>query len=501
MERPEMYSSPYVVVSDSTASMSSSAGQSSGSVPNNSASSGGHFYHRGLQQSPVFNPLLSNQGQSLYNGVFSAQMGYTSQNSFSATNLNSYGHAEPPPWISETRVTSAVNSTLQQIERDRGSRAQYTEKTVSCNSQGLSHTCCGNRIGIAENIGMCSPLSAEAYRTVSKELVSIQSKSNNSLDPQGWLCNQGLIGYGNQQNQNAQQGSYKCNEPFPSCSVSQINMLLQEQPDLKHSSNSSFDHSQNQSSNTNKQTNQCSDSASLKSVCVEQNKEQRIKYCNLQKVQQNAQSVEHIQPPLQQKQDQNCYMGHSSLYGSAVELHEDTLYSQASLILHMGNDGSHNTGQFQTHFVSSKHQNNIVDTNKSYTMSPVLQNFQEHGRCGLDTGITCDMMDSCLQTDMKTVSDSSVNMSSNNSCCELSSEPVINQPVFGVQRSTVQCLSSCNATVTDRMQSCSNAQQLQIECSEVDGKENSNQESSSVTCESDIIVEETEEEVTESEVQ
>jgi hypothetical protein len=239
----------------------------------------------------------------------------------------------------------------------------------------------------------------------------------------------------------------------------------------------------------------------VKSVCVEQNKEQRIKYCNLQKVQQNGQSVEHIQLPVQQKQqEQNCYMGHSSLYGSAGELHEDTLYSQASLILHVGNDGSHNTGHFQTHFVSSKHQNNTVDTSKSYTMSPVLQTFQEHSRCGLDAGITCEVMDSCLQTDIKTVNDNSVNMSSSNSCCELLMEPVSNRPVFGMQRSAIHCLSDCNAAVSDRMQSCSNAQQLQIECSEVDGKENSNQESSSVTCESDIIVEETEEEMTESEV-
>lgn len=494
MEIPQLYSSPYGVGSDSAAAMSSSVGQTSVSLPNNSASSGGHFFHRGLQQSPVFNPLLSNQGQSLYNGVFSTQTGYTSQNSFSTTNVNSYGHVEPPPWISETRVTAAVNNTSQQIERDRGSRAQHSDKTVSCNSHGLSHTCCGNRIGIAENIGMCSPVSAEAYRAV-----SMQSKNNNSLDSQGWLCNQGMIGYENQQNQNTQQGNYKCNEQFPSCSVSQINMLLQEQPDLKHSSDSCFDHSQNHSSN--KQTNQCSDSGSVKSVCVEPNKEQRVKYCNLQKVQQNGQSVEHFQQPLQQKQqEQNCYVGHSSLYGSSVELHEDTLYSQASLILHMGNDGSHNTGHFQTHFVSSKHENNMADNSKSYTMSPVLQTFQEHTRCGLDAGITCEMMDSCLQTDIKTVNDSSVNVSSNNSCCELSMEPVSSRPVFGMQKSAVHCLLNCNAAVSDRIQSCLNTQQLQIECNEVDGKENSNQESSSVTCESDIIVEETEEEMTESEV-
>jgi hypothetical protein len=310
-----------------------------------------------------------------------------------------------------------------------------------------------------------------------------------------------MIGYGNQQNQNTQQTNYKCSEQFPSCSVSQINLLLQEQPDPKHSSDSCFNHSQNQSANTSKQTNQCSDSGSVKSGCVDQTKEQRIKYCNLQKAEQNGQSVEHIQPPVQQKQqEQNCYIGHSSLYGSAGELHEDTLYSQASLILHMGNDGSHNSGHFQTHFVSSKHQNNTVDTSKSYTMPPGLQTFQEHGRCGLDAGISCDMMDSCLQTDIKTVNDNSVHMSSSNSCCELLMEPVSNRPAFGMQRSAIHCLSDCNAAVNDRMQSCSNTQQLQIECSEADGKENSNQESSSVTCESDIIVEETEEEVTESEV-
>jgi hypothetical protein len=495
VEKPQMYSSSYGV-SESTAAMPSSVGQTSGSLPNNSTSSGAHFFHRGLQQSPVFNPLLANQGQSLYNGVFSTQTGYTPQNSFTTTNFNSYGHVEPPPWISETRVTPTVNNTLQQIERDRGSRPQYSEKTVLCNGQSLSHTCCGNRTGISENVGMCSPLSGEAYRTVSKELVSTQSKSNNSLDSQGWFCNQGMLGYGNQQNQNTQQAGYKCSEQFPSCSVSQMNMLLQEQPDLKLSSDSCFDHSQSQNSNTNKQSNQCSNIGSVKSVCVEQSKEQGIKYCNLQKVEQNGQSFEHIQPAVQLKQqEQSGYLAHSSVYGSAGELQEDSLYSQASLILHMGNDGSHNSGCFQTHFVSSKHQNNVADTSKSYSMSPVLQHFQEHGKCGLDAGIPCEMMDSCLQTDIKPV-----NVSPSNSCCQLSMESASNQSVFGTQRSDVNCLSSCNAAVTDGMQLCSDTQELQIECSEVDDKEKSNQESSSVAGESDIIVEETEEEATESEV-
>ncbi|XP_023720669.1 uncharacterized protein LOC111871658 isoform X2 [Cryptotermes secundus] len=478
-----MYTLPYSVVLDSVAEMSSNVGQASGILANNSTSSGGHFFHRGVQQSPVFNPLISNQGQSLYNGVFSTQTGYTSQSSFSTTNFSTYSHVEPHPWMSETRVMPAVNSTLQQIERDRGSRAQYSEKTVSCSGQSLAHTCCGNRIGIAENIGMCSPVSAETYRTVSKELLSIQSKSNNSLDSQGWFCSQGMIGYGIQQNQNTPQ--------LPSCSVSQINMLLQEQPEHKHSSDSCFDHSQTQSSNTNKQSNQCSNNGLVKSDCIEQNKEQGIKYCNLQKVQQNGQPIEHTQLPVQLKQqEQSGYVGHSSLYGPAGELHEDILYSQASLVPHSGSDGSHNTGRFQAHFISSKHQNTLTDT-----MSPVLQHFQDHGRCGLDAGIPCDVMDSCLQTDIK-----SVNVSSSASCCQLSMEPACNQTVFGMQRSAVNYQSNCNSSVTGGVQLCSSTHQLQIQFSEADGKENSNQESSSVTGESDIIVEETEEEMTESEI-
>jgi hypothetical protein len=493
-----MYFSPYSVVSDSTAAMPSSVGQTSVPLSSNSASSGGHFFHRGVQQSPVFNPLLSNQGQSLYSGVFSTQTAYSSQNSFPTTNFNSYGHVEPPPWIAETRVTPAVSSTLQQIERDRDSRVQYSEKTISCNRQSLSHTCCGNRIAIAENIGICSPLSTEAYRTVSKELLSMQSKSNNSLESQGWFCNQGMTGYGNQQNQNSQQANYKCSEQFSSCSVSQINMLLQDQSDLKHSSDSTFDHSQHEGSNTNKQTNQCSNSGSLKSVCVEQNKEQSIKYCNLQKVLQNGQPMEHIQPPVQLK-EQNGYMG-PLLYGSAGELHEDTLYSQASLVLHVGSDGSHNTGRFQSHFVPPKTQNNTVDTSKCYAISPVAQHFQEHGRCDLDAGMSCDVIDSCLQTDIKIVNENSVNISSSNTCCQLSVEPTSNQSVFDMQKSAVNCMSECNVAITDGIELCSNSQQLQIECSEAESKENSSQESTSITGESDIVVEESEEEMTESEV-
>jgi hypothetical protein len=326
----------------------------------------------------------------------------------------------------------------------------------------------------------------------------MQSKSNNSLDFQGWFCSQGMTGYGNQQNQNNQQANYKCSEQFSSCSVSQINMLLQEQSDRKHSSDSTFDHSQHEGSNTNKQTNQCSNSGSLKSVCVEQNKEQNIKYCNLQKVQQNGQPVEHIQPPVQLK-EQNGYMG-PSLYGPAGELQEDALYSQASFILHMGSDGSHNTGHFQSHFVSSKNQNNSVDTSKSYAVSPVVQHFQEHARCGLDAGISCDVMDSCLQTDVKIVNENSVNISSSNTCCQLSVEPTSNQLVFDVQKSAVNCMSDCNVAITDGIELCASTQQLQIECSEAESKENSSQESTSITGESDIIVEESEEELTESEV-
>jgi len=202
----------------------------------------------------------------LYNGVFSTQTGYTSQNSFPTTNFNSYGHAEPLPWIAETRVTSAVSSTLQQIERDKGNRVQYSEKTMSCNGQNLSHTCCNNGVEIAENFDLCSPISAEVYRPISKELLSVQSKSNNSLESQGWFCSQGVTGYGTQQNQNNQQASYKCNEQFSSCSVSQINMILQEQPDLKHSSDSTLGHSQHEFSNAHNQISQCSNNGSLKSV-------------------------------------------------------------------------------------------------------------------------------------------------------------------------------------------------------------------------------------------
>jgi hypothetical protein len=267
-------------------------------------------------------------------------------------------------------------------------------------------------------------------------------------------------------------------------------MLLQEQPEHKHSSDSCFEHSQAQSSNTNKQSNQCSNNGLVKSDCVEQNKEQGVKYCNLQKVQQNGQPIEHIQLPVQPKQqEQNGYMGSSTLYGAAGELHEDILYSQATFIPHVGSDSSHSTGRFQAHFVSSKHPN-MVDT-----VSPVLQQFQEHGRCGLDTGIPCDMLDNCLQTDIKTV-----NESSSNSCCQLSVEPTNNHTIFGMQRSAVNCQSNCNSSATDVMQLGSCTDQLQIQCSEADGKESSNQESSSVTGDSDIIVEETEEEMTESEV-
>ncbi|PSN46473.1 hypothetical protein C0J52_06875 [Blattella germanica] len=521
VERSQIYSSPYGVESDSSA-MSGNIGQTSTSQSNTITSSGGHYFHRSLQQSPVFNPLLSSQGQSLYNGVYGTQSGYVTQNSFSSTNFNNYGHVEPP-WISDTRVTNTVNNSLQQIEGDRNSRHQYGDKNLPCNAQNLSHTCCGNRLGIGENINMCSPMPTEAFRNMNKELVNLQSKNNSALDSQGWFCGQGILGYGNQQNQNSQQTNYKCGEQFPSCSVSQINMLLQEQTGLKNSSDSSmtnscYDHSQSHSSNSNKQIEHCSNNGgsnnhnnnSIKSVCMEQNKDQAMKYCNLQKPQESGQPVNHMTLQMQQKQnqEQNNYANHTSMYGATGELHDDALYSQASLILHMGNDVSHNGGRFQPPFISSKHsqtQNNINNINKPYTVSPVLQHIQEHGRCSLDQSMSCEVVESCLQSDMKTVNENSTNLpnasSASNSCCQLPVESTNsmsneNQAIFGAHLQS-QRLPNCNAS--DNMQICSNtssSQTLQIECGEADGKE----ESSSVAGESDIIVEETEEELTESEI-
>ncbi|XP_069701197.1 uncharacterized protein [Periplaneta americana] len=523
MERPQIYSSPYGAGSDS--GISTSVAPTACTLPNNNGGSGGHFFHRGLQQSPVFNPLLSSQGQSLYNGVFSTQTSYTSQNTFTSTSFNSYSHVEP--WISDTRVSNAMSNALQQVDSDRNIRTQYSDKGMSCSGQSLSHTCCGNRITVPDSVGMCSPLSTEAYRSVNKDLTNAQCK-NNSLDSQAWFCNQAMLSYGNQQNQNSSQNNYKCNEQFPSCSVSQLNMLLQEQTDMKHSSDSNitescFDHAQNHNPGTNKQISHCSSNNQMKSACLEQNKEQGMKYCNLQKIQQNGQSVEHASTAVPQKQqEQNGYPTHSTMYSSSGELHEESLYSQASLILHMGSDSSHNTARFQQHFTTSKHhslpQNNLADINKSYAISPgqlpVLSHFQEHGRCGLDSGIPCDVMESCLQTDIKTVNENSVNLqssvSSNSGCCQMSMEGSNSlnhngQTMFNSQlqqqRSTVNCLPNCGS-VGEGMQLCADgdAQELQIDCAEADGKENSNQESSSVAGESDIIVEETEEEMTESEI-
>ncbi|XP_067004040.2 uncharacterized protein [Anabrus simplex] len=423
--------------------MTGSSVQSSPQVSNSSS----HYYCRGgmtgSQQSPVFNPLLSSQSQSLYNGMFGSQPGFSNQNTFTPSGFNSYSHVEPPPWLSDSRIPSS-NGTPG-LETGRNSRSL----NPMCNSQGMPHACCGGRLGLLESIGICSPLSTDIYKTLSKDSPSYQCKSTANTDSQNWYCSQGMMGYGNQSNQSFQNNGYKCSESFPSCALSQFGISVNEQGDLKHSSMADPCFDQN---SMIKSSNNCPNETP-KSGCMEQNKEQISKYCSLQKSQTGSQMLEHNTVPLEQKQpEEGSSFGHHNIMFGASEgdLHEDILYSQASLMLPMGGD-TQPVSRLPPQFTSAKnqpfHQNSITNSNKSFNASQgqatvLHQNFQNQSRCEIDP---CEVMDGCLQLD---------------------SQPVFSYPPI---------------------------------CTEDD--KTSNQGSSSAACESDIIVEETEEEeLTESEI-
>ncbi|GLH00428.1 Protein suppressor of hairy wing [Gryllus bimaculatus] len=392
------------------------------------SNSSNHLYYRtGSQQSSMFNPLLSGQNQPLYSGVFGSQVGFSTQNNYSAS-FNGFTHMEPPPWLSETRMSSSTNSTPS-LDAGR------TSKTLSCNSQGMSHSCCGSRVGgLLENIGLCSPLSTDTYKTLNKES-SCQHKSAISMENQNWFCGQGMLGYSGQvSGQGIQNSMYKCSEPFPSCTMSQLGIPLNEQ-DLKHS-NSCYE-----SSSTQKQGSTFL-SSTRKSSFIEINKDHCSKFAS-QKTPVDVQ--DHNSPCMQPKEHGN-FDGHPIMFGGVDgDLHDD-MYSQNSVVIQSSEDRSVSVPYTHMSKSGQLSQSSVQESGKSFNISHSTQASSLFSRCNLPT---CEALDGYLQ---------------------LEGQPLYQYP------------------------------QIAPTTNNIDDDQASNQGSCSGAAESDIIVEESEEEVMENEI-
>lgn len=161
------------------------------------------------QQNTMFNYVLPTQS-SQYSSLYSSQTVFPNPNLFSPSNFNSFGQLDP--WLPQPRLiaTHSSSSTPELISSGRS----HFDKLDSSNTL----PCCGRVGGIeTATIGMCSPLTAEAFKVVSKEF---QTK----VDSQNLYPNsQGIMNFN-------PQASYKFLDSTPSCGVS---FLLLEQSEAK----------------------------------------------------------------------------------------------------------------------------------------------------------------------------------------------------------------------------------------------------------------------------
>lgn len=437
-----------------------------------------HFYYRGVSQSsPAFNTILSSQPQSLYNGVFPSQATFPNQNTFG---YNGYSFVEHSPWVSENRIGVSNNS-----QTGDGSRAKnmYTEKSGAL-PQGISHSCCTNRM--LEHTPMCSPLLLDQFKVASKDMAGCQTKGVGNVDSQTWFYGPSLIGFTNQQS-HIDNGHFKRNDDFPSCSVSQIGTTPPETIDVRQHPNVAVGNSTFNSGNhySGKSVINCENGSKCSSL--EQNKDGMEKYFNVTKLRSNGHVAE-----------QKHHDEHAAMFNSPLE---DVLYSHAPLLFHVNNENNQNKVSVHSSYPSKSQSyvhSNIDDLNKTFPNGPdqlPMSHFQTQPRCSLDANMQCEIIESCLSSECKVVGGNSVNgkdssHSSNDSCqLPLSSNSLLPsdaQSMFNnqqfTQRQGMQCLPTCTVDM------CINSSGPIVDDED---KENSNHDSSSVACESDIIVEET----------
>ncbi|KAL0280423.1 UNVERIFIED_CONTAM: hypothetical protein PYX00_001718 [Menopon gallinae] len=164
--------------------------------------------------STMFNFVIPAQS-SQYGTLYGTQSVFPNSNLFSPSSFNSFGQLDSP-WLSQTRIIPPGVHPPTSGSPDIN-RTHLEKGDVSTSGNGYG------KIGSIEStaIGMCSPLTAEAFKVVSKEL-------QNKIESQNWCCGtQGVVGFGIQ---NTQQSSCRFSDSAPQCSFS---LLLLEQNDLK----------------------------------------------------------------------------------------------------------------------------------------------------------------------------------------------------------------------------------------------------------------------------
>nr|CAD7193541.1 unnamed protein product [Timema douglasi] len=450
--------------------------------------SGTYFHRGGYQQGNMYNPLLPSQGHSLYNGVFGAQSGFPTQNNYPPSGFNSYTHVEPSLWLPDTRVTAPSSVSL-------GNRGLYTDKNMLHESQSLTQACC------SASIGTCSPLSVESYKGIDKEL-NFPQKSLGNFESQSWYCSPSVINYGNQQSQNMQQ-SYKCMEQFPSCSMAQVNSNLLEQTFPK---DRIATHVPLQSCSVAGQKPAGCIKESDKPSCLELDKKHGTKCIDISNIYTSSVQQVSLQKQAEHQESYSNQSVFASSGGNCSPLSAEGLYSQASLFLHMSNENQ-STMRSQTHYGMQKplHLNMVTESCKLFSPSegqlPIMHHFQDQNRCNVDPPMSCALIENSLQQESKSINAHShlqVDTSSSNQCEQTSREvnrmSCENSFCVGTPGGPPSCLKQCEV-VSDTSQVRANTSIVTLAVSVPE------EESSSLGGESDIVVEETEEEdVSESEI-
>ncbi|KAK6627413.1 hypothetical protein RUM44_009890 [Polyplax serrata] len=165
------------------------------------------------QQSGMFNFVMPPQSAQ-YGTLYGSQTTFSNPNLFSPPNFNNYGQLDTS-WLPQSRLMPTSVHSLNVTPDLGGNGKSSYEKLDPSNSPS-----CWGRYSAMETtaIGMCSPLTAEAYKIVTKEL---QAK----LDAKNWYsCSPSKIKF------NCQTEVRKCTESVPSCSIS----LLLLENDQKH---------------------------------------------------------------------------------------------------------------------------------------------------------------------------------------------------------------------------------------------------------------------------
>ncbi|XP_046682389.1 zinc finger protein 836-like [Homalodisca vitripennis] len=168
-------------------------------------------------QGPSGNPLLSYQSTS-----FSGFYGSPGFN----TSLSSYDNNLQ--WLSDNRIPNQHNQITGSLIPD---------KSINTTSHSLppttSHSCCVNRFGMLDSLGISSPLPTEQVSKSTCDVPSFQNKTNltmNVIDPiQSWLNLQ----IPSQISSNQQYCKYNERSVTQNYNIPQMNLPLIDQSDLK----------------------------------------------------------------------------------------------------------------------------------------------------------------------------------------------------------------------------------------------------------------------------